>query len=161
MSTPFTLHPLTSADHAWVREFLIAQWGSDRMVVHGEVFHPADLPGYAACEGERPIGLVTYRVSGDECEVVTLDSLRSGTGIGSALIEQVVKAARTARCRRVWLVTTNDNLNALRFYQKRGFELVAVRRGAVDLARQIKPEIPLLGEHGIPIRDELELEMRV
>ena len=59
---------------------------------------------------------------------------------------------------RLWLVTTNDNLDALRFYQRRGLRITAVAAGAVDEARKIKPGIPLLGDHGIAIRDEITLE---
>jgi len=63
------------------------------------------------------------------------------------------------RCPRLWLVTTNDNVDALRFYQRRGFCLVCVHRGAVDHSRaHLKPEIPLAGNNRIPLRDELELE---
>jgi ribosomal protein S18 acetylase RimI-like enzyme len=64
-------------------------------------------------------------VEGDSCELVTIDSLDEGSGVGTALVEAVAKAARAAGCCRLWLITTNDNLRALRFYQRRGFELVA------------------------------------
>ncbi|MEW5718069.1 MAG: GNAT family N-acetyltransferase, partial [Chloroflexota bacterium] len=80
-------------------------------------------------------------------------------GIGSALIDAVKLRARQAGCKRLWLITTNDNLTALRFYQKRGFTLAALHRNALEESRKIKPEIPLVGEHGIPLRDEIELEM--
>lgn len=53
---------------------------------------------------------------------------------------------------------TDDNLHALRFYQNRGFVLVAVYRNALEISRQLKPEIPLIGKNGIPLRDEIELE---
>lgn len=56
-------------------------------------------------------------------------------------------------------LSPDDNLNALRFYQKRGFVLVAIYRNALDIARKLKPEIPLIGNDGIPLRDEIELEM--
>jgi RimJ/RimL family protein N-acetyltransferase len=103
--------------------------------------------------------LVTYRIVAKECEIVTLDSLQTGMGIGTALLDAVEQAAQQARCRRIWLITTNDNLTALRFYQKRGFSLVAVHRGAVEQARRLKPEIPACGQYGIPIQDEIELEL--
>jgi GNAT superfamily N-acetyltransferase len=90
--------------------------------------------------------------------VLSLDSLREGRGVGTALLEMVKDAAREAGCDRIRLITTNDNLDALRFYQKRGFVLVALHRDAVTAARALKPSIPLLGDHGIPIRDELDLE---
>jgi ribosomal protein S18 acetylase RimI-like enzyme len=75
------------------------------------------------------------------------------------LIEAVVGAARSAGCRRVWLITTNDNLTALAFYQKRGFVLTALHPNAIAESRKLKPEIPLVAENSIPIRDELELEL--
>jgi ribosomal protein S18 acetylase RimI-like enzyme len=90
---------------------------------------------------------------------VTIDTKQSSRGIGTALIEAVKNAAREANCKRLWLITTNDNLNALRFYQKRGFVLVAIHRNALARSRQLKPEIPLVGAGGIPLRDEIELEM--
>jgi hypothetical protein len=48
------------------------------------------------------------------------------------------------------------------FYQRRGFCLVCVHRGAVDQSRaNLKPEIPLVGNYGIPLRDELDLEKQL
>ncbi|MGH2876950.1 MAG: hypothetical protein ACRDLV_11925 [Solirubrobacteraceae bacterium] len=35
---------------------------------------------------------------------------------------------------------------------------MAVHRGAFDEARRLKPSIPPVGEYGIAIHDELELE---
>ena len=94
-------------------------------------------------------------------EILSLDSLSERRGIGTALLDEAVLAARKADCLRVMLVTTNDNLYALRFYQKRGFDMVRLIRNAVDAARNIKPEIPLTGMDGIPIRHEIELELRL
>ena len=108
--------------------------------------------------GGRHVGLLTYSALGDACEIVTINALLRGMGIGTALI-QALKAALSWRCRRLWLITTNDNLAAMRFYQKRGFRLVAVHRNALDEARKLKPEIPLTGLDGIPLHDEIELEM--
>jgi ribosomal protein S18 acetylase RimI-like enzyme len=153
------IRPLTANDQEWVRAFIVERWGSDRMMAHGTLYRPYELPGFAAIEDDQPIGLVTYHITGGSCEIVTIDSVQSGSGIGTALIGAVKEVARQHGCQRVWLITTNDNLNALRFYQKRGFELVAVHRRAIDEARKIKPEIPLIGEYGIPIRDEIELEI--
>lgn len=85
----------------------------------------------------------------------------SGSGGNRALLAAVEEAARAAGCKRLWLITTNDNLAALRFYQRRGYALVAVHRAALDGARQLKPGIPLVGRSGVPLRDELELEKRL
>jgi GNAT superfamily N-acetyltransferase len=122
--------------------------------------HLADrLPGFVATDKERPVGLVTYEIGNGQCEIVTLNSLIERKGIGSALIGSVLQEAVTARCRRLWLVTTNDNTPALRFYQKLGFTIKALHPNAIAESRRLKPEIPEFGIDGIPIRDEIELEI--
>ena len=99
---------------------------------------------------------------GDECEIHTLHTVRQWQGAGSVLIAAVRETAARRGCRRLWLVTTNDNVDALRFYQRRGFRLAALRPGAVDDARRnLKPEIAAVGEYGIVLRDELELELEL
>jgi len=123
------------------------------------VWKPAELPGFAAFEGDECVGLVTYELDGKACEIVTIDALREGEGIGTALLEAVVEAAREAGCERVQLLTTNNNLRALAFYQKRGFHLVALRPGEIDEQRKVKPSIPEVDSAGLPIRDELHLEL--
>jgi GNAT superfamily N-acetyltransferase len=131
------------------------------VVGRGRVFRPAELDGFVALANGDPVGVVTVSIESDACEIVTIDSLREGTGVGSALIEAVIRKARQAGCRRVWLITTNDNLRMLRFAQRRGFTLVAVHPNALEESRRLKPEIPEVGQHGIPLRDELQLELRL
>jgi GNAT superfamily N-acetyltransferase len=122
---------------------------------------PAELPGFAAFEDEQCIGLVTYELDGEACEIVSIDALEEGRGVGTALLEAVVEAAREAGCARVQLLTTNNNLRALAFYQKRGFRLVGLVPGAIDEERSLKPSIPLVDAAGLPIRDELHLELEL
>jgi DNA-3-methyladenine glycosylase I len=157
----FQIRPLgdSEGDRDWVQRFIAAQWGADEVVVHDTVYHPARLPGFVAWQAGVRVGLVTFFLDDEACEIVTLDSQRRGSGVGTALLEAVKGVAQVSGCRRLWLITTNDNLDALRFYQKRGFALVAVHRNAVERARQTKPEIPLVGQHGIPLRDEIELDI--
>jgi ribosomal protein S18 acetylase RimI-like enzyme len=151
---------LTSADdRLWIETLLREHWGSTIQVTRGRLHDAARLPGYVAVYNQERAGLITYRVEGDACEIVTLNSLVEGRGIGTALVQAMREAAVGAGCERLWLITTNDNLTALRFWQKRGFSLVQVHRNAVADSRRLKPEIPLTGEHGIPIRDEIELEV--
>ena len=155
------VRPITDADRDWVRQCVVAHWGNEIVVGHGEVMRPHEHEGFAAFDGDTVVGLITYRMVDAACEVITLDSLREGQGIGTALMNAVVAQARSHNCKRVWLITTNDNLRALAFYQKRGFGIVAVYRNAVDETRKLKPTIPLVADNGIPIRDEIELEMMV
>ncbi len=156
----FELREITAGDQDWVRRFIAVQWGAEYVVAHEAVYYPHALPGFVALQDGEVAGLVTYRIDGASCEIVSLDSLRPGQGIGTELVEAVKAAARRAGCRRVWLITTNDNLNALGFYQKRGFRIAAVNRNAVEEARKLKP-IPRLGENGIPIMDEIVMELEL
>lgn len=155
------VRPLGADDRDWAGELLAREWGGSPIVSRGRAHEPADLPAFVAELEGRPAGLVTYAVEGQDCEVVTLNSLRPGLGAGQALLDAVAEAAAGAGCRRLWLVTTNDNTPALRFYQRRGWDLVAVHRDALAGARRLKPSIPEVGLDGIPIRHELELELRL
>jgi len=150
----------TPADRDWIERFLDENH-SRRVARRGELVAPLDHPMLIAEAGDgQRAGLLTYIVAGDECEIHTLHTVRQWQGAGSALIAAVRETAARRRCRRLWLVTTNDNVDALRFYQRRGFRLTALRPGAVDEARRtLKPEIAEVGGHGIPLRDEIELEM--
>lgn len=153
------VRPVATWDRDWVASQVEAQWGTREVVSRGRISRPEELPGFLVLEGEERIGLATYRIEGDECEIVTLHSLVEGKGAGSALVAAVADIAARAGCRRLWLVTTNDNLRALGFYQKRGFRITTVHKDAIVEARRLKPAIPLQGFYGIPLRDEIELEM--
>lgn len=153
------VRPLGEAEREWVRRTLEELWSDGIVVSRGTVHEPSRLRGFVAEEDGKPVGLLTYRIDNGECEVVTIDAFPEGAGAGTAMLEAVAAVAREAGCRRVWLITTNDNLRALRFYQRRGFHLVAVHRDALARSRELKPSIPEIGLDGIPLRDELELEL--
>lgn len=153
-----TVRPVEAADREWVLNFLRERWGSDCQVAHGEVLYPADHAGYIASHDGHEVGLVAYRICDDECEITLIDCRLRFAGIGTALLNAVEEKAQRSGCARLWLVTTNDNMVALRFYQRRGFVLSALRPDALSRSRELKPEIPAAGEFGIPLRDEIELE---
>jgi ribosomal protein S18 acetylase RimI-like enzyme len=125
------------------------------------VLRPAELPGFIVERSGRVVGLLTYQLVGDMLEIVTLNAIERRIGIGTLLIEAVAGTARQFRCREVRLTTTNDNVDALRFYQRRGFRIAELRPGAVDRSRQEKPQIPRVGDYGIPLHDEIDLTLRV
>lgn len=153
------IRKIIAGDEEWAKSLLEKEWGSVKTVSRGKVLNALDLPGFLAeVEGEKA-GLVTYHIDNGKCEIVTLNSLTEGQGIGTKLIEEVKKEAREAGCSRVWLITTNDNMRVLRFYQKRGFVLKAIYPNALAESRKLKPEIPEIGIDGIPLRDEIELEI--
>jgi len=154
----FTIRELTSLDQKWVVTFAEEHWGSDLMIVHGTSFYLSKLPGYFAEYETQIAGLITYFIIDGECEIISLNSLVPRMGIGSALINSVQTTAIKQNCQKLCVTTTNDNIEALLFYQKLGFVLAELRREAVIQARTIKPQIPAIGNHNIPIRDEIELE---
>jgi GNAT superfamily N-acetyltransferase len=147
-------------DHRAELERFLEGWNSLRVARRGELVAPLDHPAVLAWDAGRLVGAATYVVEAAACELLTLHAGIPFAGIGTALVAQVEDAARSAGCARLWVVTTNDNVEALRFYQRRGFRLASVRPGAVERSRAtLKPEIPAVGRHGIPLRDELELEL--
>jgi GNAT superfamily N-acetyltransferase len=152
------VRPREPVDRPAIEGFL-ARWHSLRVARLGAVEQPLDHPALIAEQDGRLVGVLSYVVDGARCEVLTLHADVRGCGVGTALIAEAKRVAREAGCTRLWLVTTNDNIDALRFYQRRGFRLAALHPGAVDDSRaRLKPEIPEIGNHRIPLRDELELE---
>jgi ribosomal protein S18 acetylase RimI-like enzyme len=162
MKATIDVQPLTEEDRPWAADIETESWGEPLAARLGELVDPTRLPGFVAfLDGERA-GLVSYEVRGDECEVVTIRSLREGHGVGRALLTAVRDAAIEAGCRRLWLITTNNNLRALGLYQRWGMDIVAFHRHAVSDARsRLKPSIPDQDEKGIPIAHEFELELRL
>ncbi|WP_157065215.1 GNAT family N-acetyltransferase [Amphibacillus sediminis] len=139
-------------------EFFKLHWGSPEMVISSGVYDCSTLDGFAVVNEEvEIIGLITYIMRTNECEIISLDSVDKGKGKGTALVQEVEKLAMKKKCTRIKVITTNDNLLALKFYQKRGFFISKIINHAVEKARALKPEIPLIGYDGIPIRDELVL----
>ncbi|MCI0763259.1 GNAT family N-acetyltransferase [Bacillus sp. TL12] len=138
--------------------FMRENWGSALMVSRGRVHQLDQLPGFIAIEDNRIIGIITYEISENDCEIVSLDSFKEKKGIGTKLIECVIDIAKKQCCKKVWLITTNDNTNALRFYQKRGFIMTNLYIDAVKEARRIKKEIPFIGYDNIAISHEIQLE---
>ncbi|OGG30015.1 GNAT family N-acetyltransferase [Candidatus Gottesmanbacteria bacterium RIFCSPLOWO2_01_FULL_49_10] len=155
----YNIQTLDETYRSWAHDLINRKWGPPGIVTRGTLHDTTKLSGFVAIENNEPIGLITYYIEKNECEIVSLNSLKEKHGIGSALIETVVKAAKTRFCRRVWVIMTNDNVHALHFYQKRGFYLRAVYPNALEASRKIKPTIPLTGIDGIPLCDEIELEI--
>jgi GNAT superfamily N-acetyltransferase len=149
-----TIRRAGEVDKEWIASFLRERWRGTTIAVHGETIDAAALPALIAGEHQ---GLATYRRESPDAELVTLDAEPVGTGIGTALVEALVTELSAANCTRLWLTTTNDKLSALRFYMRRRFRLIQVRPGAIEAARRLKPSIPTIGEHGIPMHDEVDL----
>ena len=152
---------ITDKTRKLVNQFLIENWYSTDMSIKGEIIDGTKLDGFLLQEDNKIIGLVTYTFFGEICEIVTLDSKRENIGIGTALLKEIEKVAIDSNCKKMRLITTNDNLRALQFYQKRGYCLTKLYPDAMNKVRKIKPNVPLLGDNDIPLRDEIELEKKL
>jgi N-acetylglutamate synthase-like GNAT family acetyltransferase len=155
----FQIREKTNEDMKWIIPYMKENWGSEKIVTRKTVDDTNDIPGFIAIQNEKPAGIALYSIKNDECEMILLESFVEKTGIGSTLIESVKKIAVTQDCKRLWLITINDNMHAVRFYQLRGFSLVALYRNAIEESRKLKPELPMKGIDGIPLRDEIEMEL--
>ena len=155
------VRPVQETDRPTVEWLTTQLWGAAEVAVHDDTFYPATLPGFIAERGGRIAGLVTFDVRDSVLEIVTINALDQFAGIGTILIEAVRAEAKRRGCQQIMLTTTNDNVAALRFYQRRGFRLAALRPGAVDRSRLRKPEIPRTGDFGIPLHDEIDLSCPV
>ncbi len=153
------IRALNKEDTTWLIDLCNERWAGPMQITRGRAHHVDKNPGFIAVQDGKQVGVITCNIEGDQCEITLLNSLVEGKGIGTALVNAVSDTAQKAGCKRLWLITTNDNTAALRFFQKRGFSLVAVHRNALVKSRELKPEIPLVGNDGIPLRDELELEI--
>ncbi len=149
---------LSEDDRAWVKERTELLFGGDFVVSRNEVHDPHKLPGFIVTIGRERIGVVTYNIIGTECELVTIDSLSQFCGVGSMLLEKTEETAIELGCKKMWAITTNDNLDAHRFFQRRGFYLTNVRVGGMTKIRLLKPNVPRVGYYEIPVRDEFEFE---
>ena len=156
-----TVRPLAPADVVVAEALLAADLGGRMQARGGEVHDVLALPGFGAWAGDELVGAATYGpVAADgraELAAIAVVKGRRVAGIGTALVDAVVAEAARSGASEVWLVTTNDNLDALRFYQRRRFRIERIDAGAVDRSRALKPTIPAAGNYGIPMRDELVL----
>jgi ribosomal protein S18 acetylase RimI-like enzyme len=155
---PITIRPVLPEEKTALIQSITEEWGGTTMVSRGNVLYADKIPTLVAVADDgQVVGHLTYAEDEKEIELVTIKAEQERQGIGTKLIEELVSRARKMGKKRIVLITTNDNTDALRFYQRRGFVLKELRPDAITEARKIKPEIPEFGFHGIPIRDEIEL----
>lgn len=141
-----------------IKDLFIREWKSDVMISRGNKHLVENLETIVAIDNGKISGLLTFHITDNQAEIVSLDSFIECKGIGTKLLDFALKHLKTCNLERIWLITSNDNLHAMRFYQKRGWEMVNIHLNAIKHARKIKPEIPEFGYDGIPIVHEIEFE---
>lgn len=160
MSDSISITPITPEHTSQITTLLTKNWGGVELFSRGGKVDASALPGFIAVgESKNILGLITLHFTGEECEIVTLDALVKRRGIGKSLLEAAISYVKSRNIKKLWLITSNDNIDALAFYQKAGLRLTKIYPDAITESRKLKPQIPLVAENGIPIRDEIELEM--
>ncbi|MEP3431065.1 MAG: GNAT family N-acetyltransferase [Roseibium sp.] len=150
-----TIRATTAEDHPDVLKLLLQRWTSPDILIDGEMIDASRLPGYTAWSNNELVGLVTLIKRENEWEILTLDSINRWGGVGSLLLDAAIDEIKSTGIDRLTVRTSNDNLDAFRFYQRRGFRLERIGQGVIDRERELKPSIPLRGDYGIEIHDEV------
>ena len=152
------IRPAASADNKWLEELMNRDWGGLPLVIRGKKFYPSQLDGIIA-ENENGIaGFLFYEVRDKDCEIIVFEVFDKFKGTGTSILDNLKEVAKDKKCQRIYLMTTNDHLDALRFYQKRGFHICGIHIDSVKNSRKIKPTIGMIGDHDIPVRDEIDFE---
>lgn len=155
---------LSRSDRPWLQKYLSEEWGSDMIVSRGKIHKASECDGFIAFKNNQPIGVITFLIENNEMEALSINVLDSETkkGVGTKLAHKLLEYAKSLKnLKRIWGITTNDNVEAIKFHQQSGLKLVAIYPNAMEESRKLKASIPLIGLHGIPIRDEIELEYRL
>lgn len=152
---------INASNRQLINAFIRQHWYTTTMIIRGKEIDMTKTEGFYFSKGEDIVGLITYIVYDNILEITSLDSLLENQGIGSKLLKTVIHEAKEKKVQKIVLITTNDNINAIKFYQKRGFDMARLFRNALDISRKLKPEIPLIGENSIPLRHEIEFELLI
>lgn len=153
------LNRIDGQNRSLINTFIKQHWYTTTMIIRGKEIDMTKTEGFFFSEDDKITGLITYIVYNHILEIISLDSLTENQGIGSKLVEAVINEAKERKCEKIVLITTNDNINAIKFYQKRGFDMAHLYLNALDISRKLKPEIPLIGDNSIPLRHEIEFEL--
>ena len=161
MQSEIKILPVVNSEEykKWIEALLVKEWGSKIIISRGNIHDGTELEGFVALYKNSLKGLVTFKIFEKELELITLNAVIPNIGIGTQLLNHVIRHARENSCNRICLITTNDNLDAMRFYMRHNFSMNKIHFNALEKSRKIKPSIPLIGFYNLPIMDEIEFEM--
>lgn len=151
---------LGKSDLALAVKLVDELWGDTKMVLRGQLIDVNDADGAVVVyDSAAIVGLLSYIILEGKFEILTFNSLVEHKGVGRMLMDVALQIAKEHHYKEVWVLTTNDNTRALKFYQRYGFSLVQVNFGALDVSRKLKPQIPLYGADNIRLEHEFILKM--
>jgi GNAT superfamily N-acetyltransferase len=154
-----TLRLTTPDDTKLITQLMDKYWGGEPLVIRARNYYPSKLNGLIATRGSDIAGFLFFGIQKNSCEIVVFEVFDKFIGLGTLMLNRLINLVKKKGCERIFLMTSNDNLDALRFYQRRGFHICGIHLDSVKESRKMKPAIPLNGEYGIPLRDEIDLEM--
>jgi N-acetylglutamate synthase-like GNAT family acetyltransferase len=156
-----TIKQISSEDAIWLKSLIECEWGGNPLVIRGKSYYPEKLPGLIAFKENNRIGFLSYEIRENVCEIIAFEVFEKFCGIGSKMLNRLINTIKENGCNQIYLMTTNDNLDALRFYQRRGFHITNIHINSIKQSRVIKPSIPNNGDFGIPLRDEIDLTLKL
>lgn len=159
MDAKLLIRPTSVEDVDLIKSLIAKHWGGEPLVIRGENYYPSTLDGLLAFREQEVVGFLIYDSQGQSCEIIVFEVLDKFKGIGTKMLERLQEIAVEQNCKKLLVMTTNDNLDALRFYQRRGFVIAGIHLGSMDISRKMKPSIPMEGDYGIACRDEIDLEL--
>ncbi len=148
-------------DKNQIVDIITKEWGSIFVISKGVKYNVSNLPGYLALLDNKIVGIITFFITKNNYEIITLNSFKKNKGIGTILIDKIKKNAKKNNINKINLITTNDNINAITFYQKQGFDIKSINLNSIIESRKLKPEIPETGNFGIPIKHEIVFELDI
>jgi len=134
-------------------------FGRAAIVAFGEVMTLENHPAIVAEMKGELAGALAYRLQPGAFQIIALatDPMWQRSGVASHLVGEAELLTRRHGLSRLVFATTNDNLPALYFYQRRGWTITEVAAGAM-ITRSPAAHV---GFAGIPVRDEIRLEKRL
>lgn len=162
MKAELSIRATSPADRAWIKDLMDRDWGGEPLIVRSKAYYPSALEGLFIVDQQDTVkGFLFYDIVGQDCEIVVFEIFEKFKGLGTRVLHKLKEIAIQRGCRRIFLMTHNDNLDALRFYQRRGFQICKIYINSMENVRKLKPCIGLVGDYNIPIRDEIDLEMLI
>lgn len=144
-----------------IKKIMEEGWGGEMLFIRGKEYYPAKMDGFVAIENNKIVGYLIYERQGDKYEIIVFEALQKFKGIGTLLLNAFKQFVKKNNSSKIVVMTTNDDLDALRFYQRRGFVICGIDINAMEKSRKIKPSIPMTGDYNMPLRDEIYLEMKI
>ncbi len=156
----YKIHQAFSEDVETIEEMVKLFWGDPKQLMFNQSFIVTEYPAIVVKNNGKLVGFISYTPFDDDAVLILALGILpqfQGCGIGKELVAHIEKIAQKQGHQRLLVVTTNDNLPALAFYQRIGFQLYEVVPNVV--AQKLGGLYPGIAD--IPIRDELRLQKRV